>query len=163
MDEQENLQRLALEECSVAFVKKLDPSAILPHLIAQHLLTDDDRQTLTTFARTQTEKAQYLVDIIPRKETGWFEKFLACLRQSADGTGHRDLVKQLEAKFQELLEKNVPKKKRVGSNSRIDTQQPVGRPRQNDRDEEVLIWYHKIIVTMIIVTTGVHNIFGVIW
>ena len=79
MDEQEELQRLALEECNVAFVNKLDTAAILPHLIARHLLTDDDKQMLMKYANTKADKAQYLLDIIPRKAKGWFELFLECL------------------------------------------------------------------------------------
>ena len=93
MDEQEQLQRLALEKCNVAFVDKLDIAAILPYLISEHLLTDEDKQVLMKYTNTKGEKAQYLLDIIPRKAKGWFELFLQCLRNSTNGTGHRDLVK----------------------------------------------------------------------
>lgn len=133
MDEQERLERVALEECSVVFINKLDITAILPHLIAYHLLTNDDRQILMMYARTQVEKAQYLLDILPRKARGWFEVFLECLRQSADGTGHGDLVEELETKFKELTEQNKSKKSkkkvfRLGSKSSSaeKPQQPVG-------------------------------------
>lgn len=110
MDEQEDLQRLALEECYVIFTNKLDVTTILPYLTAKHLLTNDDRQVLMTYTKTQVEKAQYLLDILPRKANGWFEKFIECLRESTDGTGHGDLVMELETKLQELVEKNTPKK-----------------------------------------------------
>ena len=133
MDEQEHLQRLALEECSVTFVNKLDVATILPHLIAFHLLTNDDRQILMTYARTQVEKAQYLLDILPRKAKGWFEKFAESLRQSAEGTGHGDLLEELEAKFKELLTQHDSKKSkkkvfklRSKPSSVEEPQQPVG-------------------------------------
>lgn len=137
MDEQEQLQRLALEECNVVFVEKLDISAILPHLISQHLLTDGDKEELMKHTNTKSEKAQYLLDIIPRKAKGWFELFLECLRKSANGTGHRDLVKVLETKFQEVLERNVVKKKELGSRqvSGEQTQQPVGSGAPNVRED----------------------------
>jgi len=35
---------------------------------------------------------------------------LECLRKSANGTGHHDLVKELETKFQELKEKSIREK-----------------------------------------------------
>ena len=136
MDEQEQLQRLALEKCNVAFVDKLDIAAILPYLISEHLLTDEDKQVLMKCTNTKGEKAQYLLDIIPRKAKGWFELFLQCLRNSANGTGHRDLVKVLETKFQELSESNVVKKK-LGSRqiSGEQTQQPVGGGEVNTRED----------------------------
>ena len=134
MDEQEQLQRLALEECNVVFVDKLDIAAILPYLISQHLLTDEDKQELMKCTNTKGVKAQYLLDILPRKDKGWFELFLECLRNSANGTGHRDLVKVLETKFQELSESNVVKRK-LGSRriSGEQTQQPVGGREINTR------------------------------
>ena len=137
MDEQEKLQRLALEKCNVAFVNKLDVAAILPHLISRHLLTDDDKQLLMREVSTKAQKAQYLLDIIPRKGKGWFESLLECLRGSANGTGHRDLVKELETKFQEVLEKNVTKKKKLGGRqaSTEQTQQPVGGGQANERED----------------------------
>ena len=137
MDEQEKLQRLALEKCNVAFVNKLDVAALLPHLISRHLLTDDDKQLLMREVNTKAQKAQYLLDIIPRKGKGWFESLLECLRESANGTGHRDLVKELETKFQEVLEKNVTKNKKLGGRqaSTEQTQQPVGGGQANERED----------------------------
>lgn len=141
MDEQEHMQRVALEECSVSFVNKVDVTAILPHLIKYHLLTHDDRQILMMGARTQVEKAQYLLDILPRKAKGWFEAFLECLRETADGTGHGDLVEDLEAKFAELNEQRKNRKKvfRLGGrpSSVEKTQRPVGGGQIDVRDEYV--------------------------
>ena len=133
MCEQESLQRLALEECNVSFINKLDVTSILPYLIARHLLTEDDKQVLMLPTRTQVEKTQYLLDVMPRKATGWFEQFIECLRESTDGTGHGDLVTELEAKVQELKDRNVTKgrsKKKVfklssKASSAGDSQQPV--------------------------------------
>ena len=141
MDE-EKLQRLALEECNVIFVDKLNVSAILPHLISRHLLTDNEKELLTQFTRTNSEKVQYLLDIIPRKEKGWFELFIECLRESSNGTGHRDLVKELETKFQEQREKNLVKNKRIGGKQRsVESQRPVagasGGVGQNREDVSV--------------------------
>ena len=139
MDEQEHLQRVALEESNVVFVNKLDVNAILPHLIAHHLLTPEDRQVLMTYAKTQVEKAQYLSDILPRKSKGWFELFLECLRESSIGTGHGDLVEDLETKLQELIQQNNTKKgkKKVlklgGKPSSAEKpQQPVGGGQTDD-------------------------------
>jgi len=42
--------------------------------------------------------------ILPRKGDGWFDKLLHCLRESADGTSHGYLVKEMERKHQEITE-----------------------------------------------------------
>ena len=146
MDEQEHLQRVALEECSVTFVNKLDVTAILPHLIAFHLLTNDDKQTLMTYARTQVEKAQYLLDVLPRKARGWFEKFAESLRQSSEGTGHGDLLEELEMKYKELLAQHNSKKSskkkvlKLGGrpSSTEEPRQPVGGGEVDVRNKHVI-------------------------
>ena len=130
MDEEEKLQRLALEKCNVVFADKLNVSAILPQLIARHLLADDEKQTLIMPGSTNGQKTQYLLDIMPRKEKGWFELFIECLRESSDGTGHRDLVKELETKFQELRDQSVTENKtrdkKLSKQSSAESQRPVG-------------------------------------
>ena len=155
MDEQEHLQRLALEECSVTFVNKLDVTAILPHLIAFHLLTNDDRQILMTYAKTQVEKAQYLLDILPRKARGWFEKFAESLRQSGEGTGHGDLLLELEAKFAELIAQHDSKKSkkkvlklRSKPSSVEEQRQPVGSRQVDVSKRQSCNSYLKIIIVV---------------
>ena len=144
MDEQEHLQRLALDECNVSLVNKLDVNAILPHLIAGHLVTPDDRQVLMTYAKTQVEKAQYLLDILPRKSKGWFEVFLDCLRQSTNGTGHGDLAEDLEVKLQELIQQNTTKKSKKKVFKFVSSvekpQQPVGGRKTDEFDSDVSVY-----------------------
>jgi len=101
----DSIEFITLEECAVSFTNKLDASAIFAHLTAQHLLTEDDKQELMNNSRTPREKAKYIMHILPRKAEGWFDKLLQCLRESADGTGHEDLLKELESKRQELRER----------------------------------------------------------
>ena len=102
---EDNIECVALEECAVSFTNKLDPPAIFAHLIAQHLLTEDDKQVLMSNARTPREKANYIMHVLPRKADGWFDKLLQCLHDSTDGTGHGDLLKDLEEKRKELRER----------------------------------------------------------
>ena len=102
---EDNIECVALEECAVSFTNKLDPSAIFAHLIAQHLLTEDDKQVLMSNARTPREKANYIMHVLPRKADGWFDKLLQCLHDSTDGTGHGVLLKDLEEKRKELRER----------------------------------------------------------
>ena len=129
----DSIEFITLEECAVSFTNKLDASAIFAHLTAQHLLTEDDKQELMNKSRTPREKAKYIMHILPRKAGGWFDKLLQCLRESADGTGHEDLLKELESKRQELRERRrnsstpITKKFTISeSGGSQDPQTPVG-------------------------------------
>lgn len=84
-------------------IKKIDIGALLPHLVTMDLLTDDDKEVLMNIARTLTEKIHHLVDVLPRKAFGWFDKFLECLKRSTSGTGHSDIIKVLSITYDLLL------------------------------------------------------------
>jgi len=137
---EDNIDLVALEECAVSFTTKLDPSAIFAHLTAQHLLTDDDKQVLLNTSRTPRENSKYIMQILPRKGDGWFDKLLHCLRESVDGTGHGDLLKELEGKRQELRERrNTGTPKGPRKHHRISARrEPEDLPRPvQARQEEV--------------------------
>ena len=102
------LEKIAFNKCSVKITQNLDIAAVLPHLNSYGLLTEKDLQTLLNKYLTDVEKANYLLDILPRKEHGFFETFIFCLCQSKDGTGHGDIVKALTTTMKEVKETNVP-------------------------------------------------------
>ena len=70
---------------------------------SQELLTERDRQILLNEYTTNTDKAQYLLDALPRKER-FFDKFLHCLYQTTNGTGHRDIAIALSSSYREINE-----------------------------------------------------------
>ena len=56
---------------------------------------------------TNVEKAEYLLDALPRKDRGSFKKFKECLRKTQHGTGHGDILRALlESYQQEVTERN---------------------------------------------------------
>ena len=61
---------------------------MLPNLFSKGLLTSIDHQKLLSESITATEKAQYLVEVLPRKNQGSLEKFKECLHETQNGTGH---------------------------------------------------------------------------
>ena len=81
-------------------VKNLDVPEITPHLNSQGLLTGRDLQILLNEHTTNTDKARYLLDALPRKER-FFDKFLHCLYQTTRSTGHRDIAKALSLSYTE--------------------------------------------------------------
>ena len=110
----EELQKKVLQNCSSAIDELLDFTAILPYLYASNLLTDENARMLKNISMSQKEKAQYLVYILPRKAEGWFGRFLDCLQQSAEGTSHADLLRELEVNLDDLKQINSSKQKLVG-------------------------------------------------
>ena len=103
-----------LQICSPAIKDMLDISAIVPHLNANNLLTKDNVKMLTNMSKTQQEKTEYLVYILPRKNNGWFEKFLQCLEQSAEVAGHTELVKELTVTLDDMKQINNSKQSIAG-------------------------------------------------
>ena len=99
-------ERIAFQKCSVTIANNLDIPTILPHLNSYELLNEQDRQMLIHTHYTNVEKANYLLGILPRKDHGFFEKFLLCLCESKTGTGHGDIVKALTATLKEVKESN---------------------------------------------------------
>ena len=87
-------------------MENLDIPIILPHLNSYELLNEKDRQTLLNTFITNVDKANYLLGILPRKDHGFFEKFLLSLCESKTGTGHGDIVKALTAALKEVNENN---------------------------------------------------------
>ncbi|XP_065886829.1 uncharacterized protein [Dysidea avara] len=110
----EELQMKVLQICSPAIKDMLDISAIVPHLNANNLLTKDNVKMLTNMSKTQQEKTEYLVYILPRKNNGWFEKFLQCLEQSAEVAGHTELVKELTVTLDDMKQINNSKQSLAG-------------------------------------------------
>ena len=68
-------------------VQNLDVSAILPYLNSKGLLTQKDSQMLLNRSITNVEKAEYLLDALPRKDKGFFKKFRDCLHKTQHATG----------------------------------------------------------------------------
>jgi len=107
----ESVEERLLQECAVIITRKLDISTILSYLLQSGLLTRKDQQFLLNPMRTDDDKVYYLLYNLPRKADGWFDSFLECLRDSKEGTGHKDIVDALEAKLKEARRQsclNIP-------------------------------------------------------
>ena len=101
------MKRLAFKKCSAVIVDNLDISAIFPHLNSHELLTEKDRQKLLNNYITDVDKAQYLLNALPRKGERFFDKFVYCLHQTKRGTGHGDIAKALSTSYKHIKERNT--------------------------------------------------------
>ena len=97
----DDIQKRTLETCHPILTRKLN-AVILEQLQKKQLLTGDDCQYLLSDSRTHEEIAEYLVNNLHRKQKGWFQSFLWCLKQSTSGTGHDVIYEALVSKYEEL-------------------------------------------------------------
>ena len=98
------MEKIAFQKCSVIMKENLNINVIIPYLIAQGLLTEEDHEILLSFHFTDVNKIHYLLKELPRKGKGFFDKFSYCLHQTKRGTGHGDIVKALSATYREIRE-----------------------------------------------------------
>ena len=75
----------------------LELKAVFPHLNAQGLLTDEQRDYLLNEHRTRHDKIDHLVQWIPQKGRDALYRLIVCLEASSDDAlGHRELATSLE-------------------------------------------------------------------
>ena len=86
----------ALLACHVILNNLLDVNTILPYMNRYQLLTRDENEKLTNPYTTTSDKVNYLVEILPRKGNGWLDKFILCLDDSTEGTGHSKIIEELK-------------------------------------------------------------------
>jgi len=86
----------AFNKCYAVLYNSLDIKAIYPFLVKQGLTTQSDKETLTHPYSTNFDKINHLTEILPKKGDGWLDKFIKCLEESSEGTGHSKMVKELK-------------------------------------------------------------------
>ena len=77
-------------------------------LNSKSLLTTDETYRLMDKSQPYGTRIDFLVEILPRKESDWWDKFLQCLNESSDRPGlgvHKELVKLLKNQFDHQLRK----------------------------------------------------------
>ena len=106
-----------LAKCHYLFRKHLDVSGILPRLGRHDLLTKDDREFLSNEQKSHSRKIDYLVEILPQKGRGWFEKLIIALKESSEGTGSAHVDLGLALRREKALEKAAASKLQCGVSS----------------------------------------------
>ncbi len=69
--------------------------SLLPYLQKERLLTHEEFELLIHPTKTSHEKKSFLLSILPSKGENAYERFLTCLTNSDDHTGHSYLVKYM--------------------------------------------------------------------
>ena len=59
-------------------------------------MTTAESEELRNPTKTKTEKNQFLLSILPSKGENTFERFVKCLEEADEHTGHRHLAKLLK-------------------------------------------------------------------
>ena len=96
----------ALNACHVEIRTHLDPQIILPNLNRANLLTPNENSFLQNPSKTKDEKVDKIKDLLPTKGEGWWDKFIQCLKDTAQlETGHSTLLECLEDALVKLQQK----------------------------------------------------------
>ena len=77
-------------------------------LNSESLLTSDEAYRLTDTSLPLGKKVDFLIGILPRKGSDWWDKFLRCLDKSSTRPGlgaHKELANRLRAQMNQQLKK----------------------------------------------------------
>lgn len=84
-------EQTAFDRCVPDLRQCLDVGSIFPQLCKKGLLTQREKEVLINDRWTNTDKVDQLVVWLPNKPA-FFQRFIDCLADSADGTKHGELV-----------------------------------------------------------------------
>ena len=76
-------------------MRSLNVNSLIPYLQCEDLLTSEELEFLVSAHRTNFDKKQFLLSILPSKGENAHKKFIRCLSQDTEHSGHADLVKML--------------------------------------------------------------------
>ena len=69
---------------------------LLPHLLNNNLLTQDEYEVIDRYKELPRKQNRYfLLSVLPRKGVSAYEKFLESLKTETEHLGHQDLIKLL--------------------------------------------------------------------
>ena len=85
-------QKKAIIACSSDVHRLLDVTSVLPHLYAKGLLSDEEFEVLSSPYLTRQHKINTLLKGLPLKGSDFLDKFIQCLHETEDGTGHKELI-----------------------------------------------------------------------
>ena len=91
----ETLQENALRACHKALRNQLNVMEIYPCLNSRNLLTKEEGHYLCNDGNSIGKKIDYVIDILPRKQRGWWDELICCLGESTAGTAHEYLASKL--------------------------------------------------------------------
>ncbi|XP_019854047.1 PREDICTED: uncharacterized protein LOC109583247 [Amphimedon queenslandica] len=89
------VQKKVIKSCSGDLHRYLDITAVLPHLYAKELLSDEEFDVLSSNYLTRQYKINALIKGLPLKGSTFLDDFLQCLHKSTDGTGHKELFNKI--------------------------------------------------------------------
>jgi DNA replication protein DnaC len=90
-------QEEVLQECSVEIEGMLDLEQIFSHLYHHNLLSDSECEMLqaSNVELSRKKKIARFITNLPRKGSNALDRFIQCLVNSADGTGHEELAQNI--------------------------------------------------------------------
>ena len=101
-------QRNALNAEHSNIRSSLNVESMVQFLNSESLLTPDETYKLTDTSQPLGKKIDFLVSILPRKGSDWWDKLLCCLDESSTRPGlgvHKELANRLRDQLKRQLKK----------------------------------------------------------
>ena len=105
-----------LQACSESIHVMLDLEQIFRYLYSYNLLTDTEQDMLqtSTVECSRKKKIMMLITNLPRKGSDALQRFVQCLLQSGDGTGHEDLAMIVKQEADKVINARSKRKEMSG-------------------------------------------------
>jgi len=101
------MEIFAFQRCSPVIAENLKIEIILPHLIEQEMLNDQEIQIMYDCFHTESKRIKYLASVLPDNGVGFLSKFMLSLSLSQFETGHRNILKSLTTTLNEIKQAAV--------------------------------------------------------
>ena len=85
-----------MDHCS-DIVQTLNMEMLTPHLLQNGLLAPSEYQELDALGTSWKQAKYFLLIVLPTKGEGGFKRFLKCLKEEREHSGHQDLFRHLES------------------------------------------------------------------
>ena len=95
-----HVQEKVLKRCNVQIHDLLNFETIFPHLVQANLLTRREQGHLQSFntSLSEDQKITKLINLLPKKGSDALQRFVSCLWDTADGTGHAELADFIQSR-----------------------------------------------------------------
>ncbi len=94
------LQEEVLDYLMPQLMQYMNPQALLPYLQRHRLVTGEDVDYICNPLRTDLERRQRIVAKAPYRDPDAFDRFVQCLEEEPQHTGHKYLTRRLREAVQ---------------------------------------------------------------
>lgn len=78
-------------------IQSLNMEMLTPHLLQNDLLAPPEYQQLDALGTSWKQAKYFLLNVLPTKGQDGFKRFMKCLKEEKEHSGHQDIFRRLES------------------------------------------------------------------